>query len=210
MEKMWKFGRYLFISGTSENDAPFALYGIWNGNYQPIWAHNMANENTQMIYWHSFVGNLADFHRSLFRYYNSKMETFRENAQKLFGCRGIYMTAGTTPGVSEPTQVVPVIINWIGAAGWIAQHYSTYVCYRPEDEDYIKTEILPYLEEVAAFYEDFIQYKQDGSIKVYPSVSPENTPQNFMPPLSELIAHPMPTTINSTIDLAIIKEFSRI
>lgn len=66
------------------------------------------------------------------------METFRENAQKLFGCRGIYMTAGTTPGVSEPTQVVPVIINWIGAAGWIAQHYSTYVCYRPEDEDYIK------------------------------------------------------------------------
>lgn len=60
---------------------------------------------------------------------------------------------------------------------------------------------------MAAFYEDFIQYKQDGSIKVYPSVSPENTPQNFMPPLSELIAHPMPTTINSTIDLAIIKEF---
>ena len=207
MEKMWKFGRYLFISGTSENDAPFALYGIWSGNYQPIWAHNMANENTQMIYWHSFVGNLADFHRSLFRYYNSKIATFRENAQKLFGCRGIYMTAGTTPGVSEPTQVVPVIINWVGAAGWIAQHYSTYVCYRPEDENYIKSEILPYLEEVAAFYEDFIQYKQDGSIKVYPSVSPENTPQNFMPPLSEMIAHPMPTTINSTIDLAIIKEF---
>ena len=28
-----------------------------------------------------------------------------------------------------------------------------------------------------------------------------------MPPLSEMIAHPMPTTINATIDLAIIKEF---
>ena len=28
-----------------------------------------------------------------------------------------------------------------------------------------------------------------------------------MPPLTEMIAHPMPTTINSTIDLAIIKEF---
>jgi len=137
------------------------------------------------------------------------MDTFRENAGKLFGCRGIYMTAGTTPNISVPNQVVPVIINWVGAAGWIAQHYSAYISYRPEEEAYIRSEILPYLEETAAFYEDFIRYKEDGSIKIYPSVSPENTPQNFMPPLSEMIAHPMPTTINSTIDLAIVKEFFR-
>ncbi len=207
MEKMWKYGRYLFISGTAESANPFPLYGIWSGSYNPLWPHNMANENTQMIYWHSFVGNLAQYHRSLFRYYNSRMDTFRENAQKLFGCRGIYMTAGTTPNVSAPNQVVPVIINWTGAAGWIAQHYSAYIAYRPEEEAYIRKEILPYMEEVAAFYEDFIRYKEDGSIKLYPSVSPENTPQNFMPPLSEMIAHPMPTTINATIDLAIIKEF---
>jgi len=209
MEKMWKYGRYLFISGTAENANPFALYGIWCGSYQPLWPHNMANENTQMIYWHSFVGNLVEYHRALFEYYNSRLDTFRENAEKLFGCRGIYMTAGTTPNVSEPNQVVPVIINWTGAAGWIAQHYSAYASYRPEEEAYIRKEILPYMEEVAAFYEDFIRYKEDGSIKIYPSVSPENTPQNFMPPLSEMIAHPMPTTINSTIDLAIVKEFFR-
>lgn len=207
MEKMWKYGRYLFISGTAEDANPFALYGIWGGSYHPLWPHNMANENTQMIYWHSFVGNLVEYHRALFRYYNSRMDTFRENAGKLFGCRGIYMTAGTTPNISVPNQVVPVIINWVGAAGWIAQHYSAYISYRPEEEAYIRSEILPYLEEAAAFYEDFIRYKEDGSIKIYPSVSPENTPQNFMPPLSEMIAHPMPTTINSTIDLAIVKEF---
>ena len=98
-------------------------------------------------------------------------------------------------------------MNWVGAAGWLARRYSNYVSYRPEEENYIRNEICPYLEEVAAFYEDFIQYKEDGSIKLYPSVSPENTPQNFMPPLTEMIAHPMPTTINSTIDLAIVKEF---
>ena len=104
MEKMWKFGRYLFISGTSENDAPFALYGIWNGNYQPIWAHNMANENTQMIYWHSFVGNLADFHRSLFRYYNSKMETFRENAETVWLSRNLYDRRNNA-GVANPLRL---------------------------------------------------------------------------------------------------------
>lgn len=207
MEKMWKYGRYLFISGTDENANPFPLYGLWGGGYNLIWCHNMANENTQMIYWHSFVGNLAEYHRALFRYYNDRMETYRINAKNLFGCRGIYMTAGTTPNVSTPNQVVPVIMNWVGAAGWLAQHYSRYAVYRQEEETYIREVICPYLEEVAAFYEDFIQYKSDGSIKLYPSVSPENTPQNFMPPLTEMIAHPMPTTINSTIDLAIVKEF---
>lgn len=207
MEKMWKYGRYLFISGTDENANPFPLYGLWGGGYGLIWCHNMANENTQMIYWHSFVGNLAEYHRALFRYYNDRMDIYRKNAKNLYGCRGIYMTAGTTPNVSTPNQVVPVIMNWVGAAGWLAQHYSNYVSYRPEEENYIRNEICPYLEEVAAFYEDFIQYKEDGSIKLYPSVSPENTPQNFMPPLTEMIAHPMPTTINSTIDLAIVKEF---
>lgn len=207
MEKMWKFGRYLFISGTAEDANPFPFYGIWGGALPLMWCHNMSNENTQMVYWHSFTGNLVDFHRGLFQYYNSRMETYRKNAKDLFGCRGIYMTAGTTPNVSTPSQIVPVIINWIGAAGWMAQHYCNYMAYCPEEEEYIKTQILPYLEETAAFYEDFIQYKEDGSIKVYPSVSPENTPQNFMPPLSEMIAHPMPTTVNSTVDLAIIKEF---
>ena len=53
--------------------------------------------------------------------------------------------------------------------------------------------------------------KDDGyfesSIHFYPSVSPENTPGNFMPPKHIQMAHPMPTTVNSTIDLAILKEF---
>ena len=119
---------------------------------------------------------------------------------------GIYMTAGTTPGVCKPTQVVPVIINWVGAAGWIAEHYCNYYWYT-RDEKYLQKVLLPYLEEVAAFYEDFIEFYPDGSIHFYPSVSPENTPGNFMPPPEKQMAHPMPTTVNSTIDLAIVKEF---
>lgn len=206
VEKLWHFGRYLFISGTRAGSNPFALYGLWAGSYRPIWAHNMANENLQMIYWHCFTGNLSEIHEAVFRYYNERIGEYQKNAGRLFGCRGIYMTAGTTPGVSSPTQVVPVIINWIGAGGWLAQHYVRYARYK-KDEVYIKEQILPYLNGVAEFYEDFITFYPDGRIKLYPSVSPENTPQNFMPPENIHMAHPMPTTINSTIDLAIIKEF---
>lgn len=206
IEKLWKFGRYLFICGTSEHSNPFPLYGLWAGEYDLMWSHNMANENTQMIYWHSYAGNLLPFQKGLYQYYNDRIPTYQNNAKKLFGMRGLYMTAGTTPGVSAPNQVVPVIMNWVGAAGWIAQHYCSYYSYT-RDEAYLQTHLLPYLLEVAAFYEDFVTFYPDGSICFYPSVSPENTPGNFMPPEHIQMAHPMPTTVNSTIDLAILREF---
>lgn len=206
IEKLWKYGRYLFISGTSESSNPFPLYGMWGGDYRLQWSHNMANENTQMIYWHSYVGNLLPFQKGLYKYYSDRIPKFQHIAKKQFGMRGIYVPAGTTPGVATPNQVVPVIVNWVSAAGWMAQHYC--MCYRyTKDDEYLKNKLLPYLEEVAAFYEDFIEFYPDGRIHFYPSVSPENTPQNFMPPENIQMAHPMPTTVNSTIDLAIVKEF---
>lgn len=206
IEKLWRYGRYLFISGTSQKDNPFPLYGLWGGDYRLIWSHNMANENTEMIYWHTYVGNLLPLQKGLYQYYNNRIPDYQDNARKLFGMKGIYMTAGTTPGVSKPTQIVPVIINWVGAAGWIAEHYCNYYWYT-RDEGYLQEVLLPYLENVADFYEDFVEFYPDGKIHFYPSVSPENTPGNFMPPPELQMAHPMPTTVNSTIDLAILKEF---
>ncbi len=53
IEKLWAYGRYLFISGTSSDGQPFGLYGLWYGDYRLMWGHNMANENIQMMYWHT-------------------------------------------------------------------------------------------------------------------------------------------------------------
>ena len=50
IEKLWRYGRYLFISGCSEDGLPFTMYGLWAYEYRQIWSHNMANENIQMIY----------------------------------------------------------------------------------------------------------------------------------------------------------------
>lgn len=210
IEKLWHYGRYLFICGSSPSSNPFPLYGLWGGGYDLLWCHNMANENLQMIYWHSLCGNLTEYNRAIFQYMNDRIERFKENGRKLFGIDGIYMTAGTTPGVSTPTQVVPVIINWVGAAGWIAQHYYQYFLYTM-DMEYAQNIMFPYMDGAAAFYEEFVQFTldEDGKerIKVYPSVSPENSPGNFITSEADQMTHPMPTTINSIIDLAILREF---
>jgi len=205
IEKMWHVGRYLFISGTDEKGNPFPLYGLWGGDYNLMWSHNMANENTQMIYWHTNVGNLMNFNKALFNYHNSKIEDYKNNAKKLYGCNGIFLTAGTTPNISAPNQIVPVIMNWTGAGAWIAQHYYQHYLYT-QDKEFLKETVIPFMIEIANFYEDFIKFDENGNIKIYPSVSPENTPINFMPPPELIKAHPMPTTINSTIDIALVKE----
>ncbi|MBT2290859.1 glycoside hydrolase N-terminal domain-containing protein [Paenibacillus albidus] len=206
VRKMWAYGRYLFISGTSEDGSlPFGLYGLWGGDYRLIWGHNMANENVQMMYWHAPVGGLSRLNQPLFRYYNGLMEDFRDNARKLYGCGGIYIPAGTTPGNGVPNQIVPVIMNWTGAAGWLARHYYEHYQYTG-DRQFLLEEALPFMREALRFYEDFLVLDADGQYTLYPSVSPENTPENFMPRDGQQLAHPMPTAINATMDIAIIKE----
>ncbi|WP_348651739.1 glycosyl hydrolase family 95 catalytic domain-containing protein [Paenibacillus silviterrae] len=205
IEKMWAYGRYLFISGTAPEGQPFGMYGLWPGDYRLVWCHNMANQNVQMMYWHALVGGLEELMPALVRYYEGMMDDFRDNARKLYGCRGIYIPAGTTPGIGVPNQIVPVIMNWTGAAGWLARHYYDYYLYT-RDREFLVGKVLPFMKEVALFYEDFIHLDEDGSILYYPSVSPENTPLNFMPTDGRPLAHPMPTTINATMDLAILKE----
>lgn len=205
IEKMWAYGRYLFISGTNQDAEPFGLYGLWYGDYRLMWSHNMANENIQMMYWHAAVGGLIELVPALFNYYESMMDIFRKNAQNLYGCRGIFIPAGTTPGIGVPNQIVPVIMNWTGAAGWLAKHYYDYYIYT-NDQQFLKEKLLPFMKEAALFYEDFLVLGEDGKYKIYPSVSPENTPVNFMPEDGKPLNHPMPTTINATADVAIIKE----
>ncbi|MDR6884024.1 glycosyl hydrolase family 95 catalytic domain-containing protein [Bacillus sp. 3255] len=207
IRNMWAYGRYLFLSGTSasEEAEPFGLYGLWGGDYRLVWSHNMANENIQMMYWHAHVGGLSELVPTLFRYYERLMDDFRTNARKLYGCRGIYIPAGTTAGVGVPSQIVPVILNWTGAAGWLAQHYITHARFT-EEAGFLEERALPFMREVLAFYQDFVVTDDNGQINMYPSVSPENTPLNYMPEDGKPLAHPMPTTINATMDIAIMKE----
>jgi alpha-L-fucosidase 2 len=206
LDKLWHFGRYLTICATREDSNPFPLYGLWHGRYSMAWPHNMANENTQMIYWHVLSGGLEYSIKPLLGYYLGMMDQFRMNARNIFGLPGIYLPAGTTPGNGVPNQIVPVINNWIGAAGWLSQHFYDYYKFTG-DEDELKERILPFMYEAALFYEAYLVMDEDGLYKIYPSVSPENTPGNLMPPKgSEPLSHPCPSVVNATMDVAIIKE----
>jgi len=204
IEKLWHYGRYLFISGTSEKGNPFPLYGLWGGEYDLLWSHNMANINIQMMYWHAPVGGYSKFIRAMINYYCDLLNDSKENAKQIFGLNGIWVVAGSTPGYGLANQVVPVIMNWIGGAGWLCQHFYDYYRYT-KDEKLFEDKILPFMIEAARFYEEYLVI-ENGEYCIVPSVSPENTPGNMNKGLFQHMSHACPTAKNATMDIAIIKE----
>lgn len=204
VEKMWAYGRYLLISSShADHGQPCHLLGLWCGEYQGMWAFNMANENLQMIYWQALSGNMPELLLAVFDYYDRLMDDFRENARKLYGCRGIYVPAPTTPESGLLKAISPHIIQWTGGAGWIAQHYYDYYLHTG-DVEFLRKRALPFLRETALFYQDFLFVGEDGCLVACPSNSPENTPGNYWNG-NGMGAH-METTINATMDFAIAKE----
>ena len=194
LERLWRFGRYLFISAASEEGYPVPLYGLWHGDHHLAWSQYVANENVEITYWHTMAGGLSYAIPPLLRYYTAKTEKLRECARQMFGTRGIWISAYTTPGASGPCVPVSVILNWISCAGWLCRHFWEYYLYTG-DETLLREEILPFMREAALFYLDYAA--EDGEyIRLYPAVSPENTPEGHAGVVAQ----------NATMDFAILKE----
>lgn len=203
VEKMWAYGRYLLISSSRAGGHPCPLQGKWCGSYRGYWTFNMANENLQMNYWQAMAGQLPEVVLPVFDYFERLLPDFRENARKLYGCRGILIPAITTPPSGLIKDIQPHILHWTGAAAWIGQHYYDYYLHTG-DVAFLRDRALPFLREVAWFYADFFTVGADGYWVSAPSNSPENSPGNHQEGAEALVG--METTMNATMDFALAKE----
>jgi len=194
IERMFDYGRYLLISSSRPGGWPANLQGVWNGDYMPAWSADYHNdENIQMNYWQALPGNLPEVTLPYFAYCERSVTDYRTNAQRIYGCRGILAPiAQSTHGL----MYRGVWLNWTAGAGWLAQLFYDYWLFT-EDEEFLRKRTVPFLKEVAQFYEDFLFEDENGKLVFSPSLSPENTPAV---PGSSLV------TVNATMDVAIAKE----
>lgn len=205
LQKMTDYGRYLLLTSANRHSLPSNLQGIWNGDYAPPWdCFFMINENLQMNYWQALPGGLNDKALGVFRFYESNLADYRENARKLFGCRGIFIPSLTSPETGLSTHKGSWIVNWISGAGWLCQHFYDYYLFTG-DETFLSDRLLPFMKEVALFYEDYFEYDADEKVVIAPSVSPENWPREFCNIHSDTSIHPR-LTVNATMDVAIARE----
>ncbi len=202
VEKLWSFGRYLLICAAREKGSPCHLLGVWTGGYESWWAFNMFNVNLEMIYWQAQPGNKSESLKSVFDYIDDKMDDYRENARKLYGCRGINIPSVSTPESGLHKNIIePHILHWTAGAAWMAEFYYDYYLYTA-DYEFLKNRAMPFMNEAAEFFEDFLYEGEDGYLEFSPSNSPENTAKNIM----DIVHRNSEVAVNATMDVAAVKE----
>ena len=142
VEKMWAFGGICSFLQRVRMEIRVRYTDCGEGITSPYLSQNVANVNIEMIYWHGPSGGLVSHLKSIIVYLDSMLDQFKDNARKLFGTRGIYISAYTAPDYGFPCINVPVILNWTGGAGWLAQHCYAYYQFTG-DEALLRSSIIP-------------------------------------------------------------------
>ena len=176
-EKVFQAGRYHYLCSSSEHAAP-DLLGIWTGDARVGWSgyyHLDANLNVQIA--SGNIGNMPEAMAGYFYLMDAWKEGFRENAYKLLKTRGL-VAGGNTPGetsgiISDIREVYYPYQYVTGEMGWLLyplwEHYLI-----TRDEDFLRDELYPYLQEMGHFYEDFLEHKDENGKYIFAgSVSPE-------------------------------------
>ncbi|MEE9602929.1 MAG: glycoside hydrolase N-terminal domain-containing protein, partial [Thermoguttaceae bacterium] len=175
LERMYDAGRFVLMASSSETSNPTHLKAVWTGIYGPGWAADYHNDvNVQMSYWQALPGNMPEVTLGYFQYYDSMVPDFQTAAKRLYGCRGIRAPICMT---SNGLPYFWSFSAWTGAAPWLAQLYYDYWLFTG-DREFLKGRAVPFMKEVALFYEDFLFEGDDGRLVFSPSYSPENQPKN--------------------------------
>jgi len=194
-ERMHDLGRYLLISSSGK--LPPNLQGVWNGIWNPPWSSDYTlDENLQMMMWQVLPGNLPELSQSYFNLIESYIEDWRTNARLFYGCRGVFSSIrSTTSGLHKHFCRDYPMMFWTAGAGWLAQMFYDYWQFTG-DREFLEKHAVPYMKEVALFYEDFLIRGPNGKYIFIPSYSPENTPLNS----------DGPAAVNAAMDIAVARE----
>lgn len=173
LEKMYDAGKYMYISSAGELTPN--LQGIWTGTFHPAWSGDFTfDTNVQLSIAAALTSGIWEGLEGLFRLIKELMPGFRENARKYYGCRGILSTAhSSNSGNHVHWNPDWPLHMWTCGAGWIGHWYMAYYRFTG-DLHFLREETIPYLEEVALFYEDFLVKDADGTYRFTPSYSAEN------------------------------------
>lgn len=197
-EKAYKFARYITVSSMDGDGKTITPVGLWNGSYKPQRAYKCYNGELQTAYMHTFVGNLSQNLEKSFDFYVNNTEDFRNNAQRLFGARGIVVPVVAAPKTGRPGSVDVYALHFCGCASYVAQFYFKYVKYT-QNYKFLRQKLFPFMKEAARFYEDYLT-DVDGTVEFCPSVLPMRVGDSAKYQSRPIVAK------NGALDIALVKN----
>lgn len=172
VEKMYDAGRYMFLCSSGE--AIPNLQGIWTGTFDPPWSGDYTfDTNVQLAIAAGLYSGLHEGVAGLFRLLKGFFPEWRENAQKYYGCRGIFSSIHSSNNGNHVHWNTDWPLHlWTCGAGWLGHWLYDYYLHTADDV-FLEQEVIPYLKECALFYEDFL-IEEAGIYRFTPSYSAEN------------------------------------
>ena len=202
VQMYFDFGHYLLFAGTVCGETPLNLQGKWNHLPAPPWHSDYHSDiNLEMNYWPAEALGMGDMHLTLMNYLERLVPQAQKCAQTRFGCRGVFVSVTDDHWARATTE--PACCNlWPGAAAWYGEHFFRHYEYTG-DEVFLRERAYPYMKEVCAFFEDYLEADESGVLQVIPSQSPEN---HFMLTYNEHNGGSPSVAVSSAMDLSLIRE----
>ena len=176
LERMYDAGRYVFLCSAGPETPP-NLFGIWTGTWQPAWSGDYTTDtNLQLDVECAYSGNMAEAMQGYFNLWDRYIPDFQRNAHDLYGCRGILSgSRASNNGLALHWDDGWPGNQWTPGAPWIAHWYDDYYQYTG-DKTFLRERAIPFMEQCALFYEDFLKGTEDagGHYTFRPSFSAEN------------------------------------
>jgi alpha-L-fucosidase 2 len=198
----FQYGRHLTVSGSRPGTLPLNLQGIWNPHVQPPWNANYTiNINTEMNYWPTLVGDLAECHEPLLAWLDRLAAAGEATARTLHGARGWVAHHNSDAWCfTGPTGRGRDSVSWswwpFGGV-WLARHVVDHHDWTGDDDALRRH--WPVVRGAALFVLDTLVELPDGSLGTAPATSPEH---HYLLP----DGRPAAAGVSTTSDLAMARD----
>ena len=171
---LFHFGRYILLSCSRKCQLPASLQGIWCRDLLPVWDGKFTtNINLQMAYWPADSSNLSDCFEPYIRLAERIRESGLVTAQRMYNCRGFVLHNNTDIWADTAVQDSgPHCSYWFLGGVWIAIDMFEHFRYTRDPQ--FLSRVWPILRDAALFVLDFMEEKNDGSLVMGVTTSPEN------------------------------------
>jgi hypothetical protein len=134
LEKLYDASRYNIL--CSSGALMPNLQGIWTGTWSPFWSGDFTmNGNLQTAMAANLSGNMAECLEPYWRFLETNMPAFRDNAKRLYGARGIHVPSrASTHGFNNHFDGEWPMTFWTAGAAWAAQFMYDYYLYTGDEE----------------------------------------------------------------------------
>ena len=177
-EKIFNFGKYLFVTGLPTSFGVPLVTGLWGKHYANKNALADVSCELPALYAPAFMfGNEEKIHNIL-QYFDKYKDDLKKNAYRVYKSKGYMVPAYFVADSALPASIAAKDISTITGGAVIANLYYEYFLYT-KDMKFLKNEVLPFMTNVADFYINYFYKNENEELVSCPSFSPNGMSKSF-------------------------------